>query len=851
MVDVTNGGGYGRFYEPAESKTGATTASEKASKILTDIKTKGGAAVGAAAETLKKSIAGGLPGFDAIGLSVPGLDSFNSFTQSTQDLSLKTGYDQGQTKTPPPADFKPPLPNLLNQYVSVNAIFTLSILSDEAINFPDLTYKKGQLGPIILKSANGAPADKLIKTAFGSYNFYLDDLKMSTIMGLNQTTGVSNATSVSFKIIEPYSMGLFFQSIQIGAYQAGHANYTQAPLLLTIEWKGWTDLNKETPVVIKHIPIKVRELTMQVTGRGCEYNVEAYPWNEQAMSKTFNEVKTDIGIECDKGKYTIQNLLQSGANSLQAVLNRRLQETKKKEKVDAPDEILIIFPKDLTSNPSTNPSYSNESAEKSATSSPSTAGANAFYSQLGVSQGANSTKVQGSDADSINQIGQSPMGFNEQNKGESPFAKDADSYDKEKGIVKIGSLTIDLNNSKFHFTQGALITDIITNVILNSDYGRSALSKAQETPEGQVIWFRIESQVYNISQEDGKTGTKPKCIVYRVVPYKVDSSRFMEANSKKSGLEQTKKQVLKEYNYIYTGKNTEILSFNIDFQAGFYTALFAGANTEGDRLKENTGQSVDDKNRDATVGSSASGGMRNGAQVFRGGLAGGSTPPENPTQVRYDQTESKTAKLGGAGSYDDTATKVARQFHDVITNQADMINLELEILGDPYYIADSGMGNYSAKEVQGYDNITGDGSVNYQNGEVVVTVNFRTPIDIDLEKGSWDFRDSEPVAQFSGLFRVISVDNSITKNKFTQVLHLVRLPGQDTKLPEKSTETLANNESSGYTAQSQAQRSPAAQSINNSSSSYYGSTTNQTNNVNTSPPDPGLPGVVYSGGVTI
>ena len=152
---------------------------------------------------------------------------------------------------------------------------------------------------------------------------------------------------------------------------------------------------------------------MQVTGRGCEYMVEAYPWNEQAMSKTFNEIKTDIGIECDKGAYTIQNLLQTGANSLQAVLNRRLQETKKKEKVDTPDEILIIFPKDLTSDPSSTSRYSNESSEKSATSSPSTGGANAFYGKLGVSQGANSTKVQGVDGDSVNLIGQSLMGFNE------------------------------------------------------------------------------------------------------------------------------------------------------------------------------------------------------------------------------------------------------------------------------------------------------------------------------------------------------------------------------------------------------------------------------------------------------
>lgn len=830
-----------------EFKAGATSASEKISKTVTGIVQKnGGSAVGPVLDELKKAVIGGglLP--DPSSFGIPGLDfssaTFNSVAQSQQDIAVAAQVDQGQTKVAPPPNFKPPLPNQLSQYVSVNALFTLSVLSDEAINFPDLTYKKGQLGPIILKSANNISPEGLIKTAFGSYNFFLDNFKLTTIMGLNEATGVTNASNISFTVTEPYSMGLFFQSLQVGAMEAGHENYTQVPLLLTIEWRGWTDIDKENPVVVRQIPLKIRELGMTVTGKGCEYNVEAYPWNEQGMSKTFNEIKSDIGIECDKGgPYTIQNLLQTGANSLQAVLNKRLQEAKKAGKVEVPDEILILFPKDTTSDPGAgNTVTSNELTEKKATATPNAGSAAAFYGKLGVSQGANSTKVQGIDKTAVNIIGQSLLGFSEKIKGETPFAKDADSYDKEKGIVKIGSVTIDLNNSKFHFQQGALITDVITNVILNSDYGRNALNEAQLTPTGNIVWFRIETQAYNIPQEDGKTGTKPKCIVFRVVPYQVNSSRFMPPDSKAKGYDQLKKQAVKEYNYIYTGQNTEILDFTIDFKAGFYTALFSGTSTEGDRLKDQTGQSTDTESRDQTAGSTPSGGLQNAAATFQKGLAGGSnTQPENPTQVRNDVIKSKTADKGGAAAFDDKATVVARQFHDVITAQADMINLDLQILGDPYYIADSGMGNYSAKEVNGYDNITSDGSINYQNGEVVVEVNFRTPIDIDLEKGTWDFRDTEPVAQFSGLFRVLSVDSSIVKNKFTQTLHLVRLPGQDVKLKEKPVVSLIGQKNEG---------TDFVQKTNSSIISAITGGSVQNNNVNTSPPNPGLPGVINTGG---
>lgn len=810
-----------------ELKKGATTASEKLTKTVEDITSKAGGATGANLDALKQAVISAGSSFGVNVGQIPGLDvlsgsNFNSIAQSTKDLNIATGLESGQTKTSPPPDFKPPLPNQLSQYASVNCLFTLSILSDEAINFPDLTYRRGQLGSILLKSANNAPPESMIKTAFGTYNFYMDDLKLTTIMGLNKSTGVTNATNITFKVIEPFSMGLFFQAIQLGARQAGYQNYLNVPVLLTIEWKGWTDLNKEQNIVVRQIPMKLRELGMKVTGKGCEYEIEAYPYNEQGSSKTYNEIKTDIGIECDKGTYTIQNLLQTGANSLQAVLNRRLQESKKSGAVDVPDEILILFPSDTASDPSSTSPYSNELNEKSATTSTGSGNAAAFYGKLGVSQGANSTKVQGVDTAAVNLIGQAKLGFNEKNKGETPFAKDADSYDKEKGIVKVGSVVVDLNNSKFHFSQGALITDVITNVILSSDWARNALNPAQ-IKDGMVAWFKIETQVYNIPQEDKKVGNKPKCVVYRVVPYKVSASRFMPPDSKTPGEDKLKKQSLKEYNYIYTGKNTDILDFAIDFKAGFYTALFADKNkkSEAKTLNAKTGQAADTKEEEqnnSMNSSSSYWGERNSAQASNKAAS-------NPTQVRYDAIESETAKLGGASPADDEATAVARQFHDAITNQVDMINLNLTILGDPYYISDSGMGNYSAKEVQGYDNITGDGSINYQNGEVVITIKFRTPIDIDLEKGSWDFRDTQPVAQFSGLFQVISVDSSISKNKFTQVLSCIRLPGQDPKLDEKPSGNIVVNE-------------PTATTISNS-----------TNNINTNPTPPGLVGVINTGGV--
>jgi hypothetical protein len=831
-----------------EIATRATTASEKVSKVVTNVQNTASAQASAALDQLKKAVISGAPSFDAAGLSIPGLDfsaaNFNSLPQSQKDLPLASGYDSGQTKVSPAPDFKPPIPNLLEQYATVNTIFTLSVLDDEAINFPDATYRKGMLGEIILKSASGAPDSKLVGSVYGKFDFFMDDLKISSTVGLNNATGLSNATNIEFKIIEPYSMGMFFQVMQLAAYKNGDANYTQVPVLLTIEWKGWTDLNQEVPILVRQIPLKLREITLNVSGRGSEYTVSAYPWNEQGFSKTYNEVKTDIGIQCDKGKYTIQNLLQTGQDSLQAVLNRRLKKLKADGVVEIPDEILILFPLDTTSDPSTQSGYSREEADSATISPGSTASADAFYGKLGVSQGANETKIQ-SDTGSVNLIGQAPLGFNENVKGQTPFGKDVDSYDKATGIVKIGSVTIDLNNSKYHFAQGGLISDIITNVILNSDYGRSALDQKQQTPDGFINWIRIESQVFNIPRTDNIKGAKSKCVVYRVVNYKVHASRFLAANAAAPGLDNLKKQALKEYNYIYTGKNVDVLDFAISFQAGFYTSMFTNPkNTENKVIEEKTSQSTNEAAEVPTIEQT----KQNVLRAITGGGSG--RPPENPTQVRNDKISSTTAKQGGAG-YDTPEVQVARQFQDVITNQVDMINLNMTILGDPYYIADSGMGNYSAKEVQGYDNLTGDGSMNYQNGEVVITVNFRTPIDINLGEGTWDFRATEPVAQFSGLFRVLNVESMFSKNKFTQELQLVRLPGQEATKVEVINPTPVKNQGSELPSVTTPSYGDIVEQskIGIFSNPVYGGAS--TNNVNSSPPNPGLPGVINTGGFTI
>jgi hypothetical protein len=99
------------------------------------------------------------------------------------------------------------------------------------------------------------------------------------------------------------------------------------------------------------------------------------------------------------------------------------------------------------------------------------------------------------------------------------------------------------------------------------------------------------------------------------------------------------------------------------------------------------------------------------------------------------------------------------------------MDLEMEIIGDPYYIVQSGQGNYTASATQ-YSNLNDDGSMNYQNGEVDIIVNFRTPIDINQTSGLYNFKGSasSPVTQWSGMYSVTDVISTFRDGQFKQTL---------------------------------------------------------------------------------
>lgn len=672
----------------------------------------------------------------------------------------------GKAKTP-----KFPIPNPLHQYATYSYVLGIASLSDYQLAYPDKTYMKNVRLPLICKSANADPGNR-IKTAFGSFDFFIDKLEINSTIGLEKGSN-TNMLKMSFEITEPYSMGMFMIALQQAAWNSGHDNYLDSPYLLTIDFRGNTETGSmvNVPNTSRKIPFKFLSAEMTVTEKGSIYKCEAIPTNTPALGKEHAELKTDISV---KGR-TVQEVLQTGEKSLQAVMNKRLQQLKKDKIVDYPDEIMIIFPNKFETAPAPQTQGGNDAA-KPATATVTAAEAastEAVAKDLGLTRSkTNSTLIQ--DTAACNALGKANLiGAGETRKGDAPFGKDNEIYDPVLKTNVRGKNIIDPKTGDYRFAQNTDVMNAINQVLLTSDYVKTALGENNITPEGYRQWWRINTKVYNISTKanNKSTGRKPKLIVYEVVPYNVHASKLTPPNTKAPGFDLLKKNAVKQYNYLYTGKNTDVLNFNINFKIGF-AGVMGSSKLSRSQDVQRTGQAsgsdqdTNDNNKPMPDGKDPS-----------------KIPGSVPTSVRYVANYVGTDNLGGGG-LENGATRAARLFHNALTSGADMINLDMKILGDPYFIAQSGQGNYTSKPLT--HNLNSDGSVNYEGGEVDIVVNFRTPVDINQSSGLYDFGKSSksaPVLQFSGVYQVINVVSNFTGGQFTQTLTGPRRANQEIKDP--------------------------------------------------------------------
>ena len=705
----------------------------------------------------------------------------------------------GTTKKKPPIPL--PFSNVLSEFSSYNSVITISCINKDMHSDPKLSYKNGNIGAVVLRSSGagdlaGESAIKSKENPAGKYDFGINNIEIRTQITFNSEYQASNGYNISFDVYEPYSMGLFLQVCQNAAEKQGWTSYLNSGIfLLTFEFVGHDADGKsiKIPNTNRHIPFSFTTISMSTTAGGSVYRVTALPSNAMVFLNNFKLFEHDISIEGS----TVQEALQTGERSLQTIVNKRLQEYASTATVPtAFDEVVIIFPKinELTGVNQKGQSIGEEirTEDGSVSNFRRNTETGELYDakglplqQSGVAKAdprlpppktTLSRKISAANliqnSDDLNLIGKSILEFDPSMAGDSKSNDQNDVQVDPANPISRKRVTYDKNVRQFTYSQGTSIVNAISSILLHSKYCRAGLDAQKTDAKGMIPWFRIESEVHFQESKEGNIGdnNQPKLLVFKVVPYLVHSEKNSANQAAPAGLAELATEVAKVYDYLYTGQNTEVLGFNIEFQQAMFNSVMKGVGLDDASLTANGRNSATPESNTAKITNDNSSywGERNS-----GRMKSNPPPPEGPSNP-------------GGSTATDNKTRVAEAFQRALNDSdTDLVNIpNFTIMGDPYFLADSGLGNFS-NTGSGSFNVTDSLTMDYQSGEVDIAITFRTPLDYNSSTGLMDFGDTSIVKHFSGLYKVNEATHKFNNGKFTTELSLQRRRNQTAESTNK------------------------------------------------------------------
>ena len=705
-------------------------------------------------------------GFSSVGIGeglaerVTGLNPARSIDPIIKGSSTTASNPNKQLTTS--ANLPSVILNPLEQFASFSPMWTMACLTKKQFNNPP-SYRNSPADlKFVVMSSGGRFDSQRVTTAHGTPEFFINNFTMKGLVaGGSAKTGNTNAFKFEWEIYEPYSMGTLLQSLQVAAKSAGYANYLDnAPYVLRLDFLGYDELGKQYKTVKpKFFVMKLLNVKFQVNESGSTYKMEAIPYNHQGFSDAINVAYNDIKITAGNAG-TVESALAGDSESLQKVLNDIEQRLKDDEQIGIKDEYVIDFP---TSSSTFNAMRDIKSVDKTATVNPNEA------APLTLKGNAN-VKVQ-TNFDT-NDIGKSTFGFGQNKGGNFVMPKHGDQVSKD-GIVRRDNMTINPKDRTFQFAQGQSLTAIINQIILSSEYAKEAInpkSKTGRTADGFIKWFRLDVQI-ELLDYDIVTGDFAKRFTYRVVPFLVHESIFSNPTSVPN-YAPIKKKITKAYNYIYTGQNVDVLRFDIEIKNSFFTGTPPGNPADSAKASDpnTSGGPAPQKNNEAKAGKGA---------AVAAALATGGRKRNRRTPDALDD------KIKGGSRQQDVEQAVAEAFHKAFTqNQTEMVTINIEILGDPYWIVDSGFANYFAPATENNSQVTEDGTMNYEGSDVYIYLTFRTPSDINEGNGTYEFSYGGKESPFSGIYKVNQCESVFTDGTFRQKLSCMRMPSQDIEYKE-------------------------------------------------------------------
>ena len=642
------------------------------------------------------------------------------------------------------------LPNVLHKFASYNTLFTLSGVNEQELK--DRSFLQNPVHDVIARSSGIGGDPNLSGTGLNdltiagpqidikarenkSYKFsvgvlekgrdiFFEDVNMLSTVGPSEERGLADFVKMEFKLHEPYGIS-FIEKVRAAARINGYRDYQDAPLLLTIEFKGFDEngIPMSAFGTVRKIPILITRVELDVNEGGAIYDVTAVRIQDIAFDDRFKFPRSEITINAS----TLEGAGQQLADQLNKQILKEQEEHKVREvldeyKIEFDEKVLelasgYIGGRDIR-NTYVGPRAPNKGRKK----------IEIEVTESQVSSLISITKV-------LEDMVRSTVGYED-------LASDFwTSYLRRTGQIR---------------GRGDASEEDIKKFVLGNEFEETIKNNSF------VDWFKIKTSVEtDYNQFDNINKMHRKIITYKVVPYKIHVLKFMRPGVFVSkGV--AKNDVKKQYNYLYTGDNTDIQNLRINYKTAYYMRntieISKGADGVFEKLDNIITKLIggeDPEGKDLS-------GLRSAPSIVKG----------RNTFNKADTDKGKLAR--------------SQDFYDYLTNPTvDMMRIEMEILGDPAFICQDQYVPVSGKAASKKKSDIFDGnsgSFNADSYTPLMELVYRLPDDVDDNAGVMFQQEKSTVPEnnlfFSGVYQIVKIESKFTNGQFLQTLTCVRLNNQ-------------------------------------------------------------------------
>lgn len=668
--------------------------------------------------------------FNSVGSDDNPLPSVSTTTTATQ--TFNNVFGEGSIT---------PQDNVLDQYASYTYQASVYLMKPEAFNAMVKNKKFTPSGSQLLFQSGGAPVGG--RNPFFTNDYYIDKIELkSTAMGKG-TNSAHNVNTIKMTLVEPNGITLLSNLDKAVEQYLGSEgkkkNFASALYLLVIKFFGY-DANGNlvqagnstgvknsiggvvggdgavaTANVEKYYPMAINKINFRVANKLVEYEIEATaPQYNIAVGQSRGTIPYNVELSGMSVKEALAGSSEVGPSTTAKA--KTLTEEEKQEQ----------------DNPTNNPPDAPPKA--SAAPSPKLTIRKGLMEALNQYQKdlvdrkiytvADVYSIEFTDT-SIEQAKITVPGVDFKNTSPQIAKTAADKALPEKQAV-------DPNARILTITAGQQIVQVIEQAVRNSDYIRKqAKDTVEENTQKQkpntsankdVTWFKINVQATPIKY-DPKRNDYAYNVKYIVSPFRlaVTNSNYF-AQPQYRGAQ-------KRYNYWFTGQNTQVLSYEQQYNAAYTYILSGGTQTTANTTNAKT--------------------------VY---------------QPRSGQT-SQGADL--------RTNEPAANLADSLYNPADLAEARLTIVGDPAWLQ-QGEASFSPPGKNSFNAspFLPDGTINMDSQQILFEIVVNTPTDYDLSTGLMDVNNrntnqinnqGKPLNE-SYAYILAECTSEFVKGKFTQNL---------------------------------------------------------------------------------